>query len=339
MMISQLSRPTLLTLLALSPLFLLSTAAPLHADSIPELKSKLRKSKDPIRRLELVREIGDLAELEGASISHAISALGAALLDEDVRVARSAVQLLRREALRERAADHLSKALVKQAARQKSLIRTQDKNFNTLVRLMGERDNASLEDLTEMMELFNQFFEALFVVYEKIDTSTELIGEISSSLAHYKDTKASSALKKAVRRVHAYSPVESIPVMQAVLQQRSRSNVSVVVDLLQKYDFKEDQKEAKEFFRVSTGRRQWTDWGARYHRALSEIARSVDSSFVAPKHGAKTPEFWKTWFKENREKLPTTPDPMPKPPSVEMEGSSDSSDEDEDEDDEDDNGR
>ena len=295
---------------------LLVSASPLFADSINALKRKLRKSKDPIHRLELVREIGDLAERPGASVSTAVTALGAALLDEDVRVARSAVRLLRREALREKAPSHLSKALVKHASLHRSLIKTQDKNFDTLVKLMRERDDASVEDLQEMLDLISQFFEAYRVVYEKIDLSTELIGEISKSLALYPSEKASSALQKALKRAHKYSPVESVPVMQAVLQQRSRANVRVVVGLLKKYDYQADQKAAKEYFSVGVGRK-WIDWGVRYHRALSHVARSVDSSFIAPNHGQGTPEFWQDWFKENSEKFPETPDPLENPPPVE----------------------
>ena len=304
-------------LLAFSlPLFFLLGEATLLADSMGDLRLELLKSKDPVRRLELVREIGALAELEGASISTAVSALGAALLDEDVRVARTAVEILRRDAMRSKAASHLTKALLKQTDRQKSLIKTQDKNIETLVELMSDREDAEPDELEKTVELFDQFFESYRVVYQKINTSTVLIGEISGSLALYTEARVSKTLKKAVKRVHSYSPVESVPVMQAVLQHRSRSSVSVVVDLLQKYDYRADQKAARDFFTVRTGQK-WIDWGVRYHRALSHVARTVDPDFVPPAHGTGTPEYWRKWFKENREKLPKSPEPMEKPPSVE----------------------
>lgn len=305
-----------------------SFSLPAAADEVSSLRGKLRSSTDSDYRMNLVRDLADCAETVEGSASKVAYGLGTVLLDKDVTVAAEAARLFRRDALRPYAADHLAKALVKHALKHKSLVKSQEKNYATLDRLMDQQELATIDDLQDLLTTLNQFLEAALVVSEKTYRSTALIEAISDSLVLFPEDDSVTSLKKAFRKITGYSPVSAVPVMEALVELGARSGVKTVVKKLGDYSYKQDQRERRDFFELDLDI-DWVDWGERFHEALSELALSIDPDLEIPKHGKKTPEFWSEWWKENEENLPTSPKLWKKAGEAD-----DEEDDDEDEDDE-----
>ena len=339
--ISHRSLPSVLTFLL--ALLLLPTFV--HADGVSELRGKLRKEKDPLVRVSIVENLAALAAEPNANPRSIAGALAQGLVDKDPRVAVRTVEMFRRGELEEHARPHLIKALSKATVRHKSVVKAIAENAILLEKMLEERGRITTRaQLEELIEKLNQFLEATWACYDTYDTSVRLLDELSESLIAHPDEETSNALRKAIRKVHDYSPVDSVPLMTGLVRLGSRPAVEQVIECLEEYDFKEDQRQARKFFDDSmslreyysaqnTGlEREWVDWGKRYHDQLSEVARKLDPSIKIPDHGSRTTDFWQEWWKKNEERLPLTPSEASIVPASSDDDDLDDDDEDDDED-------
>lgn len=284
--------------------FLMSSATA-HAEGLDSFIKAWKRSRLPDTQMAALESLASCSvEAESDEARRLTHTLAEGLKVEDLGVRCTAARLLGKAPSRSAAVTKLSDALKKHENKYKKAFKLYVKNSAKMIKLM-ERDTSktALQDLNVKLKLLRQYIDSLVDILRHLEESREFSADLVSGLRSHPTDISASSLKTYFRKVHKYSPKDSVPAAEALLHFGARSGVQRVAEAFLSYDYTVARRE-KLKYEARENREaydEFVDWGQKLHDGFVALAKRKKLDQDLPEFGIGVEQHWNAWFTKHRD--------------------------------------